>query len=145
MNNICYSSWLLKWNVWEKAFSSGKTKTNPNFAVKLAERSNHSFLLSIWWIRFFKHLCSVIRVMECIELHWLCKHMKQVRSSQAAIVVLNWAKHGFSLWVSLIIINFFSLITLLYWKEGSTFFNKKLRNTKTCIKNIFNINVYFYP
>ena len=37
---------------------SVKTKANPNFAVKLAERSNHSFLLYIWWITFFKHLCS---------------------------------------------------------------------------------------
>ena len=31
----------------EKAFSSVKTKPSPNFAVQLAERSNHSFLLSI--------------------------------------------------------------------------------------------------
>ena len=31
----------------EKAFSSVKTKANQYFAVKLAERSNHSFLLSI--------------------------------------------------------------------------------------------------
>ena len=38
----------LKWNLWEKAFSSVKTKTNSNFAVKLAEMSNHSFLLPIW-------------------------------------------------------------------------------------------------
>ena len=45
-----------KWNLYEKAFSSAKTKTNPTFAVKLAERSNHPFLPSIWWITFFKHL-----------------------------------------------------------------------------------------
>ena len=37
----------LKWNLSEKAFSSVKTETNPNFAVNLAGRSNHSFLLSI--------------------------------------------------------------------------------------------------
>ena len=66
----------LKWNLWKKA--------NTNFAVKLAERSNHSFLLSIWWITFFKHLHFfhlyhfLIRVMEFT-----------VRSSQAAILVLN--------------------------------------------------------
>ena len=30
----------------DKAFSTVKTKTNPNFAVKLAQKSNHSFLLS---------------------------------------------------------------------------------------------------
>ena len=43
--------------------------------------------------------------MECIELNRLCKHMKKVRSSQAAIFVLNWVKHSFSLWVSLIHLN----------------------------------------
>ena len=46
---------------YEKTISSFKTKTNPNFAVKPAERSNHSFLLSTWWITFFKHLHSLIR------------------------------------------------------------------------------------
>ena len=35
----------LKWNLKENAFSSVKTKTNPNFALKLAGRSNRSFLL----------------------------------------------------------------------------------------------------
>ena len=29
-------------------------------------------------------------IMKFIELNWLCKHMKKVRSSQAAIFVLNW-------------------------------------------------------
>ena len=87
----------LKWNLKEKMFSSVKTKTNPNFYVKLAERSNYSFLLCIWWITFFKHLY----LMECIELNWLCKNMKKVRSSQAAIFVLNWIKYSFSLRLSL--------------------------------------------
>ena len=40
--------------------------------------------------------------MACIiELIWLCKHMKKVRSSQPAILVPNWIKHSFSLRVSL--------------------------------------------
>ena len=38
--------------------------------------------------------------MEYIELNWLCKHIKKIRSSQPTILVLNWIKHGFSLWVS---------------------------------------------
>ena len=54
----------LKWNLffffW-KAFSHVKTKANSNIAVKLTEMSNHSFLLSIRWIPFFKHLCSLMR------------------------------------------------------------------------------------
>ena len=77
-------------------FSSVKTKTNPSFAIKLPEGSNHSFLLSIfWWITFLKHLYSLICVIECIELNWLRRHMKKVRSSQAAILVLNWLKQFF--------------------------------------------------
>ena len=52
-------------------------KTNPNFVAKLAERSNHSFLLSIWWIAFFKHLYSLIRIIECIERNWSCKRRKK--------------------------------------------------------------------
>ena len=50
----------LKSNLYEKAFSCVKTKTN--FCRKPcwnAERSNHSFL-SNWWIAFFKHLYSLI-------------------------------------------------------------------------------------
>ena len=40
-------------------------------------------------------------IIECIiELNWLCKHIKKVRSSEPTII-LNWIKHSFSLWVSL--------------------------------------------
>ena len=60
--------WALKWNLYEKSFSSIKTKTNSNFSVKLAERSNHSLLLPIWWITFLKHLYSLNVIMECIKL-----------------------------------------------------------------------------
>ena len=38
---------------------SVKKKANSNFAIKLAERRNHSFSLSVWWITFFKHLNSL--------------------------------------------------------------------------------------
>ena len=31
--------------------------------------------------------------MECMELNWLCKHIKKIRSSQPAIPVLKWVKH----------------------------------------------------
>ena len=40
------------------------------------------------------------RMYRCTELNWLCKHIKKVRSSQAAILVLNWVKHSFPLCVS---------------------------------------------
>ena len=35
------------------------------------------------------------------EVDWFCKHMKKVRSRQAAILVLKWVKHSFSKWVLL--------------------------------------------
>ena len=65
-------------------FSCVKAKTNSNFAVKLAERSNRLYV-----------------IMECIELNWLCKHMKKIRSSQTSISINPCTKHSFSLWVSL--------------------------------------------
>ena len=34
-----------------------------------------------------------VLIMECIELNWLCKHIKKIKSSQPAIPVLNWVKH----------------------------------------------------
>ena len=40
-------------------------------------------------------------IIECIELNWLCKHLKKIRSIQATILVLNWAKQSLFLWVSL--------------------------------------------
>ena len=93
----------LKWNLYEKAFSCVKTKTN--FCCKPcwnAERSNHSFL-SNWWITFFKHLYSLI-MWQYIEINWLCKYRKKVRSSQACISInscTELSKTKFSLWVSL--------------------------------------------
>ena len=78
----------LKWNLYKKAFSCVKTKTN--FCCKPcwnAERSNHSFL-SNWWITFFKHLYSLIMWQyKSIEINWLCKHRKKVISSQACISI----------------------------------------------------------
>ena len=46
---------------------------------------------------FPSYISPLMRVMECIELNWLCKHMRKVRSSQAAIMVLIWVKNRFSL------------------------------------------------
>ena len=57
----------LKWKLSEKAFSNVKTKTNSSFAVKVTERSNHSFLLSIWWI--------------CVNI---------LKTSEAANLVFQW-------------------------------------------------------
>ena len=53
--NSCY--WT---NMWKKAFLIVRTKSSSNFTVKLTEKSNHSFLLFVWWIIFFKHLYCLI-------------------------------------------------------------------------------------
>ena len=34
-----------------------------------------------------------VLIMECVELNWLSKHVKKIRSSQPDIPVLNWVKH----------------------------------------------------
>ena len=76
----------LKWNLYQKVFSCIKTKTN--FCHKPcwnAERSNHSFLPN-WWITFFKHLIYSL-IMWQLEINWLCKHRKKVRSSPACISI----------------------------------------------------------
>ena len=39
--------------------------------------------------------------MDSIELTRLCKDRKRMRTSQTAILVLNWVKHSFCLWISL--------------------------------------------
>ena len=70
----------LKWNLYEKAFSWVKTKTN--FCCKPcwnAERSNHSFL-SNWWIAF-SNICTLLIMWQYKYRNWLCKHRKKVRSS----------------------------------------------------------------
>ena len=72
-------------------FSNVKTKTNSSFAVKATERSNHSFLLSSWWIT------GISTIMELKELN--CVNIW--KTSEAAnlvfqwIFVLNSVKHKF--------------------------------------------------
>ena len=93
----------LKWNLSEKAFSSVKTKTKPNVAVKPAEQP--FFFTDYLMNHIFQTFVFLLRVIECIKLNWLCKHMKKVRRSKAAILVLNWVNCtellNFFLWVSL--------------------------------------------
>ena len=94
--------------------------TNSNFAVKLAERSNRPFLISIWWI-YFSNICTFwYKTMEWIELNWLRRHLEKVRFSQASISVnfstMNLVKHSFSLWVSL---NSYESISMPQWRLAS--------------------------
>ena len=40
-----------------------------------------------------------VLIMKCIELTWLCKHIKKIRSSQPAILYWNEWSTSLSLWV----------------------------------------------
>ena len=76
-----------KSNLYEKAFSCVKRRTNCcRKPCWNAERSNHLFL-SNWWIKFFKHWYSLIMWQYNIEVNWLCEHRKKVRNSQACISI----------------------------------------------------------
>ena len=57
-------------------------------------------------------------ITVCIELNWLCKHMKKVRSSLTAILVLNRVKHSFPMWVSLV----FSMKQIIFFEGKSPTF-----------------------
>ena len=84
---------VLKSKLSEKAFSNVKAKTNSSFVGKVTERSNYSFLL--FGESRFSDICTIL---ELKEPNWLCKHMKNVRSSQTCIsmnLVLTSVKHKF--------------------------------------------------
>ena len=84
--------------------------------------------------------------MECIELNWLCKHIKKIWSSQPAIPVLNWVKH--QSFPESIVKNvnphtsYFFVYTyrsirplVLFWKiTGNSFFSIRLELTSTIIR-----------
>ena len=62
-----------------------KTKPISTSAVKLAEKSNHSF--SVYLMNHFFQIFVLFNnvTMEFIELNSLCKYMKKVRSSQVSV------------------------------------------------------------
>ena len=75
-----------------KSFFQCGDKNQPKFCRKTSVylMSHVSNICTLWYV-----------IMEFDELNWICKHMKKVRSSQAAILLLNWVKTHLSLWVSL--------------------------------------------
>ena len=75
-----------------KSFFQCGDKNQPKFYRKTSVylMSHVSNICTLWYV-----------IMEFEELNWICKHMKKVRSSQAAILLLNWVKTHLSLWVSL--------------------------------------------
>ena len=132
----------LKWNLLEKAFSCVTTKTNSNFAVKLVEKG-HPFIfsqlvftcsklttetleqvfllltlntespaMSIWWIK--SNICTHV-TMECIELNWSCRHMKNVRSSQASVLINSWTELSKTQFFPVRIVSLSSLIRPFFY------------------------------
>ena len=62
-----------------------KAKTNSNFAEMLKEATIYFYLLDE---SHFSNICTPWYLkIECIEINWLCKHRKKVRSSQTSISI----------------------------------------------------------
>ena len=87
----------LKWKLYEKGFLNIKTKTSSSFAVKVTERTDHLFLLSIW-----ESLCSdICTIKELKELNYCVNIWK---TSEAANSIFHWffvLNSVTSTWVSL--------------------------------------------
>ena len=82
----------LKSNLLEKTFPSVKTKTNSNFAVKLAERINHSFLL-LFNGSNFSNICTlntwwwnVLYLIDCVNIR------KRSEAAKQPFLLMNWVK-----------------------------------------------------
>ena len=84
------------------SFSCVKTKTNK-FCRKTCWKEQ-PFIFTVY---LMNHLFQTAVFIKCdngmynIELNSFCKNTKKLRSSQAAVLLLNWIKHSFSLWDTL--------------------------------------------
>ena len=82
--NLCSFCWL------ENETSKKKRFPVLRFCRKTCWKEQPSILTVYLMNHIFQ---TSVLIMECIELNWLCKHIKKIRSSQPAIPVLNWVKH----------------------------------------------------
>ena len=73
-------------------------------------------------------------IIECIELNWLRKYVKKVRSSQAAILLLNWVKTIFPL-------SILECIELNWWRK----YMKKVRSSQAVILLLNWAKTQFFP
>ena len=62
---------------------------------KKSEAAKQPFFYWTEYIRMSILEYKYMSILECIELNWWRKYMKKVRSSQAVILLLNWAKTQF--------------------------------------------------
>ena len=77
-------------------------KNQPNYCRKTCWKAQ-PLIFTVYLMNHIFQLCVlfIYGIIECIEFNWLYKHINKVKRSQAVILVLNWIKHIFSLWVSL--------------------------------------------
>ena len=95
------------------------------FCLKTCQKGQPS-IFTIWWITFF-----TVLIMEFIELNWLYKHIKKIRSSQPAIPALNWVKYQ-SLPVSIVKRAAFHFAQKhSKYPAGNCMFKVNNRNTRT--------------
>ena len=65
-------------------------KNQPKFCRKICWKEQPSVFTVYLMNRIFQ---AFVLIMECIELNWLCEHIKKIRSSQPTFLVLNWLNH----------------------------------------------------
>ena len=99
----------------------------------MLKRANTHFYC-LWWITFFKNLYSLYVTMECIELNWLYKQMKKVRSYGCLFVAkLSWNIIFF--WTNICVFYKINII----WRKKNFLYGKKSFIMKTFFteKNFF--------
>ena len=79
----------LRWNLQGKGFSCIKTKPNSNFTINLAETLKKTAIhFCLFYESHFSSICTLEYVtVESIEINWLCKHRKKLRSIQASFSI----------------------------------------------------------
>ena len=119
-------------------------KNQPKFCRKTCWKEQPS----IFTVFLMNHIFQAsVLILKCIELNWLCKQIKKIRSSQPAILVLNWVKHH-SFHVSIVnenIRNFVKWETKrLAWVEGIpvTFLNISLVHFIFSIADMMNRRLF---
>ena len=76
----------LKWNLYEKAFSSVKTKTNPNFAVNLLKGATILFYC-LFDESHFSYICTLLH--DCVNIWKRSEVAKQPFLYWTEWIVLN--------------------------------------------------------
>ena len=128
--NLCSFRWLENETSTEKRFPVLRQKL-----IQILPWTCWKKQPSIFTVYLMNHIFQTsVLIMECIELNWLRKHMKKIRSSKPAIPVLNWVKHKP---FPLSIVNLWDIFRFIFFRQlRMTFFPKIM----VAEKNYFSSN-----